>query len=242
METITITFGDVCENHVGNQQLGTLRDEGFTIEDLEAFQRRFERRGLTCELHRLDSNPEFFPASILIIRKGVDLFVESEDLFEELKSLDWDKKAKMRGRVVNKKARHNLCFADEAQDANYEEGKGTVIAFSDVHLLDHIRQNLSKILKTKGEGLYAEGNHYYDVNKTYIGFHGDSERKIVVALRLGASFPLIYQWYFRSEPVGKRFVFELEHGDMYVMSEKAVGRDWKKRSQYTLRHGAGFNL
>jgi len=31
----------------------------------------------------------------------------------------------------------------------------------------------------------------------------------------------------------------LNHGDMYVMSEKATGWDWKYRSRATLRHAAG---
>ena len=31
----------------------------------------------------------------------------------------------------------------------------------------------------------------------------------------------------------------LNHGDIYIMSEKAVGYDWKMSSIYTLRHAAG---
>jgi hypothetical protein len=31
----------------------------------------------------------------------------------------------------------------------------------------------------------------------------------------------------------------LEDGDMYVMSEKAVGTDWKSSSLLTLRHATG---
>jgi hypothetical protein len=31
----------------------------------------------------------------------------------------------------------------------------------------------------------------------------------------------------------------LEDGDMYVMSEKAVGTDWKKKTIKTLRHATG---
>jgi hypothetical protein len=31
----------------------------------------------------------------------------------------------------------------------------------------------------------------------------------------------------------------LNDGDMYIMSEKAVGTDWKKRSIASLRHAAG---
>jgi hypothetical protein len=32
---------------------------------------------------------------------------------------------------------------------------------------------------------------------------------------------------------------QLAHGDVYVMSEKAVGHDWRSKSQVTLRHSAG---
>jgi hypothetical protein len=32
---------------------------------------------------------------------------------------------------------------------------------------------------------------------------------------------------------------DLEHGDMYVMSEKTTGFDWKSKTKYTLRHAAG---
>jgi len=31
----------------------------------------------------------------------------------------------------------------------------------------------------------------------------------------------------------------LNDGDMYIMSDKAVGFDWKKRNTKTLRHAAG---
>ena len=33
----------------------------------------------------------------------------------------------------------------------------------------------------------------------------------------------------------------LNTGDIYIMSEKAVGSDWRKSSMYTLRHAAGSN-
>jgi hypothetical protein len=34
-------------------------------------------------------------------------------------------------------------------------------------------------------------------------------------------------------------IFPLDDGDIYVMSEKAVGTDWKKKVIYTLRHSTG---
>ena len=69
--------------------------------------------------------------------------------------------------------------------------------------------------------------------------HGDTERQIVIAVRLGANFNLYYQWYHKGKKIGKLFEITLKHGDMYFMSDKAVGYDWKKPSLYTLRHGAG---
>lgn len=247
METITITFGDVCENHVGNQQLGTIRDSGFTISEIGKIKTRFEKKGYECELFDLTELVEedvtvAEHASILVVRNGVEHFTQKDLLFEELRSLEWDKKAKMRGRVVNKRARYNLCFADNNQEANYEDGKGTVVAFNELEHLNKVRSKLPKIFKEKAENLFAEGNYYYDINKTYIGFHGDAERRIVIALRLGASFPLSYQWYHRSQTVGERLDISLDDGDLYVMSEKAVGNDWKKSSRYTLRHGAGLKI
>ena len=87
--------------------------------------------------------------------------------------------------------------------------------------------------------LAAEGNYYFDVTKCGIGFHGDSERKKVVGVRFGASMPLHYQWFQDGSPVGRRQIINLHCGDLYVMSEKATGHDWKRRSQLTLRHAAG---
>jgi hypothetical protein len=87
--------------------------------------------------------------------------------------------------------------------------------------------------------LVCEGNNYYDNTKCGIGFHGDAERRRVVALRLGGSMDMKWQWFRKSEPQGKPFEFSFNGGDLYIMSEKAVGTDWKCRNKRTLRHSAG---
>jgi hypothetical protein len=162
-------------------------------------------------------------------------------MYEEQDALEKDEKAFMYGRIVNKKARHNLCFSDWRRGAAYDKGMGTVVAFSDVPHLKQVREKWIEVLENeKVNKLQCEGNYYYDVKKTFIGFHGDSERKIVIAVRLGADFPLFYQWYYRGDEVGKRYKVVLSHGDVYMMSDKAVGWDWKKKNVYTLRHAAGF--
>ncbi len=73
------------------------------------------------------------------------------------------------------------------------------------------------------------GNLYYNNKKCGIGFHGDSERKRVIACSLGDRRPIHWQWYHKSKPIRERIKFEIGNGDMYIMSEKASGFDWKKK-------------
>ena len=94
---------------------------------------------------------------------------------------------------------------------------------------------------TGDTNLKGESNIYYDPRKCGIGYHGDGERKKVFAARFGAAeqVPLYFQWFQNSEPVGERMHIPLADGDMYAMSEKAVGFDWLKKKIPTLRHAAG---
>ena len=145
----------------------------------------------------------------------------------------------MRGRVVNKRARYNLCYGKFSQEPDYSEGRGTVVNFKDVPLTSELRKNIGEYVGSKGKNLQGEGNLYYDSTRTGIGFHGDSERRKVVALRLGESIPLVYSWFLQCKSVGHPMKLNLQHGDLYIMSEKAVGFDWKRRKVLTLRHAAG---
>lgn len=148
--------------------------------------------------------------------------------------------AGVRGRVVNKHARWNLCYADTHQVADIAAGKGTILAFDEVPCLNQVRTVLPCILGEAAKGLFAELNYYYDVKECGIGFHGDTERRLVVGVRIGATLPLHYQWYHQSKPIGPNIKLEINGDDFYVMGEKAVGTDWKTRKTPTLRHAAGY--
>ena len=91
--------------------------------------------------------------------------------------------------------------------------------------------------------LVGELNHYFDAEKCSIGWHGDAERKIAVGARFGYganAFPLKFQWYMKGKPIGCEGNIKLHTGDVYIMSEKAVGYDtWAKPWIPTLRHAAG---
>jgi len=236
IETITITFGDVAENHKGMQTLGAIAPSGFDHADLVLAAEWFTSHKIETTIHSLTCPREASPAYVLIAHGGVGAWCKADSLLEEARSLEWDHKALMYGRVVEKRARHNLCFDTMAQEPDYGRGKGRVIPFSQVPLLASIHGSLP--LGTKSQGLVVEGNRYYD-ETCGIGFHGDAERRKVIGMRLGASMPLDFQWYQNRERIGQRHSFSLAHGDLYVMSEKAVGHDWKMRTIPTLWHAAG---
>jgi len=243
---ITITFGEMVENHARMEQIGHNIDEGFSCSEIRKMSRKLNKIGISNKIINLGDyiDEEVDEASVLIIRNGVDLLGNGGDANRVLRECtkgewSWDKKAFIYGRVVNKKARWNVCMADFEQTPEYENGKGSVVDFRQLPILSKIRTVLPKYLGRKANNLLAEGNYYYNTNDCGIGFHGDSERKIVIGVKLGVSIPLHYQWYHKNKPVGKRCTLNFGHGDMYVMSEKATGNDWKKSSQYTLRHAAG---
>lgn len=178
---ITITFGEVCENHVGMQKVGALAARGFSKEDLDHAHTFFLDKGCEVELVDLkaplqdvvpEAFPDIAPAWLLVIRDGLSKFVNKEDLWSELAGLQWDTEARMYGRVVTKHARHNLCFSEAAQAPNYKEGKGTVVAFADVPHLAAVRKGLPQCLGQGADQLLAEGNLYFDSAKCGIGYHG----------------------------------------------------------------------
>jgi hypothetical protein len=251
-QTFTLTFGDVAENHKGMQMIGNKSNEGFTYSDLKQIKSWFKNKYPDAKIKIIKLH-NYLPenirdenkAYVLIIKNGVNMLLDdntmADNLYNEQDILPKDKKAFMYGRVVNKHARHNLCFSETSQEPNYEEGRGTIISFDNVPITKRIREKLGTILDS-AKDLQLEGNYYYDVENCGIGMHGDTERSKVIGIRLGATIPLVYCWFHNNNnitPVINNNKLKLEHGDIYIMSEKATGNDWKKKTRYTLRHAAG---
>lgn len=240
--TITITFGDQAENHKGMQIIGTASSKGFSFEEMEEAKKKFEDEGAICQMIHLN---EYLPEDVKSDKDAYVLIVhnwiqkdQADALMREQLELTYDSKAFMYGRVVNKHARHNLCFSDFDQEAEYAEGRGTVVNYERIPILKELRSRFGSYIQG-GEDLAGEANFYYDISKCGIGYHGDSERVKVIALRLGASLPMHYHWFHKGEAIGRHITFDLQHGSMYIMSEKAVGTDWKKKIVPTLRHATG---
>ena len=266
-ERIALTFGDAGENHIGNQMLGIKQPvgTGFTVDDLKNLELYFTELGFTCKYIDLSSKLEQstskglvgeidnwgMKAGVLVIRR----FVGQENrlsLYSELKDINWDRKYydTRRKKVLNKNARANLVFVDGyEQEPDYENGKGRVIDSLKLNTLSKIKKSLMTHIEiglknsgsqTKTITYICEGNRYFDLKKCGIGYHGDKERTRVICLSLGTNnYPMRWVWFYRSKPVTEFTEVKLDSGDVYIMSEKAVGYDWSKKVIPTLRHSAG---
>lgn len=247
--TWTFTFGDRIENHAGMQLVGDLADRGYNFEELVAARDHFINLGAEAVIYYLNKLlPEDaikFPdedAFFLVVKNGVN-FLGEESLTEKLRDehldLEYDTKywCARTSKVKNKLARWNICCSDITQKADFEQGKGTIVNFADIKYTNFLRNKITEIFNDPE--LKMESNFYYDTTKTGIGYHGDTERRKVIGIRIGEDSNIAFNWFSRHKPVGKKFETLLSDGDIYVMSNKAVGFDWKKSSMYTLRHAAG---
>ena len=253
--TVSLTFCDSGENHAGMKMLGERVEpgEGFAVEDLQRAKANFEALGCECEMvdfasmlreiagetHQLNI-PDGGAGTVLIIRGGAKVFGDVEEMKKEMGGFEWDKKywCARRKKVLNKHARANVCFDVQACDADYEQGQGTIVSWDAVPEVAKIRSGLKFMLGRKGQDLVCEGNQYFS-EKCGIGFHGDAERRKVVAVRLGNAMRMQWCWYYKHSAVGRKCEVLLEDGDMYIMEEKAVGTDWRRSCIFTLRHAAG---
>jgi len=204
-------------------------------------------------------------ARVLLLRRWVQsMFVDTtvQDIYRELIEDTWDAEyldrnkyrieivdgveIKVRGKRMNKRARTNLCYvAGREQEPDVWKGKGRIVDLKKKtalnlavdRLRDMIEAGLIEIgSKTKVEINVVEGNRYYNLKNTGIGFHGDTERVVVICISIGCdNYPMRWQWFKDGMPVGESIDITLNCGDVYIMSEKAVGADWKLRSIYWIR-------
>ena len=243
---IALTFGDAGENHVGMQMVGKLGSigSGFTTEELHGAQEKLTEQNIISEYHSFNRDGE--DAGILIIRNYIS-DKEHMGLLEDMNSFDWDSKFwdRRRKKVLNKKARTNVVILDGiTQEPDYPNKKGRIVDTHTLQTFKNIKKNIVELINTstntdKGDNLICEGNRYYDLNICGIGYHGDKERRKVIAISIGASTNMNWQWFKQSKPVGEPYTFVIHAGDIYIMSEKAVGYDWRSPSKLTLRHAAG---
>ena len=143
---------------------------GFNKEDLEKVYQYFENKECKCEIIHLNNlltdeiiEDEVEDAYLLVVRNMFRYMIDMEnDIVKELESFEWDNKYwdRRRKKVLNKHVRENVCFGDESSDPDYEKGKGRIVGWSDVPIVNKIREGIEEIMGEKGSNLMCEGNKY----------------------------------------------------------------------------------
>lgn len=87
MYAMTLTFGEIMENHAGMQKIGKIAERGFSLVQLIKIAKKTENAILINLNHYIDENISEF-AYILIIKKFVK---NDKELLEEHSSLNYDK-------------------------------------------------------------------------------------------------------------------------------------------------------
>ena len=249
--TWSLTIGNGGENHTGMEFLGNLRKKGqgwdlarllYAKDVLEnIFDKQVDLYNLNKECLEGVTIPKASKPkdAYLMVVRGFLTDRVHKNMIKELGSYKWDRKYwdTRRQKVLNKLARANVCYGKEGRAANYAEGKGTIMGFDQSPLVGNLLQVIEILMKD--EGLIVEGNQYDDVSKNGIGPHGDTERVCVACLRVGASMPMKFGMFWNCKVRGKPFETIINGGDLYFMSEEAVGAEWKSRSKWIWRHCAG---
>lgn len=250
-----VTFGEVAIFHIGGTEFGTkIRDEGYTVNELQNLKNFI---GDNAEYISLDNKlPENLrrdnEAGVLVIRcsnnpeNTIPISTDFADkLYEEQLSIDYDDKYydNRFQKILHKRARKNIVFGNTKIEHSEDYKQPSVKSFGDLYNLSRFKNLLPSFFGKKAEELNAEGN-FYNHSKSGIGFHGDTERKIVICLSLGKSAILRFQWRlpFSSEHTCDPIDININHGDIYIMSEKASGFDWKSRSKVRVVHASGHEF
>lgn len=234
-----ITFGESAILHVGSKPIGKRNEDGYSVEELQSFAEKHPNSEFIMLSDHLDEEDRIGnEAGILILRNALKTKY-ADDLLKEQEGIEYDKKffSRRTKSTLNKRARYNIVFTDKTIAHSDDYMQHSSVSFESLPNLNKLRKKLPTLLNSSAKNLYAEGNHYYE-KKSQIGFHGDTERKIVICLSLGKSGNLIYQWRKKKEDVKDPITIKVHHGDIYIMSEKATGYDWLCRSKIRVVHGA----
>ena len=88
--------------------------------------------------------------------------------------------------------------------------------------------------------------YYEDISTKGYKLKGDMDRNIKVVVHIGNIIPIEFQWYRFSKStdgyvkVGNAINIELNNGDIYILSEKAIGNDCNRKSVLSIRHSLGI--
>lgn len=261
-KTVTISFGNVAENTYGQEKIGQEGYPGFDYKKLK-LAARYAKKKYGCDYYLYDLRKLLLddydaPEAYVLVIKGLfkDLkkdakkaFSKNEEKIEEdvIKTVGWDMKeySTRFGRLNNLRARYKLCFSSTMEKIKrkpkYEKGKGTIYNMKNLPILNSMYIIVKDIVDYSFQDdveLHAEGNYYYDSDKTYIGPHRDRERALTVLCRFMKRMDSHFAWYYGTQRISNIATFSnIEAGDVYIMTEFACGN--QVHGKLSVKHAAG---
>jgi alkylated DNA repair dioxygenase AlkB len=258
-----LTFSCFAEGHVGmkiekNQIAKDGKNRALTYYDLVALYEKYslEWYGPRFFTLRKEKDSKEPTACVVVIRDGMRMLgVDKDKLLKQIQEIPGVDKQMLNTRqnkVQTKWKRHNFNIGDKSISADIANGQSTLYDFNSTFLTEakKLRDAFTKMgkenkLETMTD-LLAEANVYYadeykKNNYCGIGYHGDAERpnSPVIGCNVGAERYLSFRSFYKSRYYGDEKRIKLNHGDIYFMSEHAVGVNWKKSAQVVYRHRAG---
>ena len=258
-----LTFSCFAEGHVGMKiEKNQIAKDGknraldeFALRDIWSKFPAPQEKKLFLPL-RQDVGGREPSAYVLVLKDGMKyLGVDKEKLLYEIQNIPIADKQMLNTRqkkVMNKHKRHNFNIGDKIISADIANGQSTLYNFNCTFLTQakKLRDAFTDMGKQHNmetmSDLLAEANVYYadeykKNNYCGIGYHGDAERpnSPVIGCNVGADRYLSFRSFHKSRYYRDEFRIKLEHGDIYFMSEHAVGTHWKKSARVVYRHRAG---
>lgn len=123
---------------------------------------------------------------------------------------------------------------------DYLNGNEGVIGFDEIPLTKYLYTKLREYIgSNNAQDLRCTGSYHCDLAHCNIGFQGHMKREKVIGIQLDASMPMYFQWFKHAKPVGQRIELSLNNGDIYIMSENAIGCNLRIQTIYTVQHVNG---
>lgn len=166
--------------------------------------------------------------------------IESSNEDGNITGVQWDNQRFNKDKIVTNKLHSKLLFLDIGSEYkvqfNHFEKRGTIY---NVRRMPELFQFATEMTSLLMRSFYVEGTNYYNTNECYSPLSQNKESKQVVNLHLGNSIPLHFKWFHNTTEVSDLVSIQLNHGDVYIMNEVALGSVKESKSKLYLKHGIG---
>lgn len=253
--SITISLSESVSHGNDMWRIGSKANRGFTNEDIMRVYRSLPEG--SCELVNLK---DFLPktlydipdAFILIIRNQLKekadriynpmISIEGNNEQGVITGVEWDSQRFSGNKIVENTLNKKLLFLDIGEYYKYPfnqfERRGTIYNIRRLPELLDVTTSLSNLMMIP---FYVEGTNYYNTSECYTPLSQNKESKCQLNIHLGTSLPLHFRWYHLNMAVSDLKSIQINHGDIYLMNEIALGNVKESKTKLYLKHGMGLN-